>query len=86
MKNATMFTVGLLMIAMLVGFGASAAAPADFEYDPHIEEEAKGQFMSKDGGPSYHPMFDPPLNYADSFGGWIADCTCPPNVGPGNLI
>ena len=82
MKNATMCMVGLLMIVMLVGFGASAAAPAepvdDWDRETRSVEETK-----KDEIPNRcTPILDPERQDVDSYGGLYYDCTgpgCPPS-------
>jgi hypothetical protein len=70
MKNATMFTVGLLTIAMLVGLGASAGAPAEFEYETETAEKAQGQFMEAEGPTQHiHTLWELDWNVVGSTGG-----------------
>lgn len=84
-----MFIVGMLMIAMLVGFGATAAAPAEFEDGLAIGTRAmepEPETDCDDDTPGCHPMFDPPITSYPGFGGLISDCPCPSPVGPSAII
>ena len=73
MKKATMFVVGILMIAMLVGFGATAAAPADPYDQEEIEKRNVGVFLEdEDNGPHCHPQWGSQLWVVGAAGG-----TCP---------
>jgi hypothetical protein len=66
MSKATVFAVCMLTIAMVVGFGASAAAPVDDGYDPTFpprDEETPpvdgGDPIEKIGGPIPLPVPGP---------------------------
>jgi hypothetical protein len=71
MNKATMFAVGILMIAMLVGLGASAEAPLDDGCDDSsLEKMAKGRFMeAEDPTEHSHPLWGTDWNVVGSRGG-----------------
>lgn len=76
MKNATMITVGLLMIAMLVGFGALTAGSLAKGYDWSAEDKV-GQFLeAEDDGPKehIHPQWDTDWKVVGSRGGACPCC------------
>ena len=82
MNKATMFAVSMLMIATLVGLGASAEAPDDTGED--LGTATKGRFLSVEPCPTRcEPMFEDELLYVDSNGGVITicsdECPWPPN-------
>ncbi len=85
MKKATMFVVGILMIAMLVGFGATAAAPADPYDEWEIEKKGVGVFLEDDhddDGPVHCPWGDEYLVLGSKGGAhWCCGC-CPGCVEP----
>ena len=75
MKKATMFVVGILMIAMLVGFGATAAAPADPYDQEEIEKRNVGVFLEDEKkGEHCHPQWDNALLVLGSAGGTCLCC------------
>ena len=76
MRKATMFIVGMLMIAMLVGFGASAAAPAEIEGGVGNGSRTAPPVDGVVSPPEEIPE-DTPLRYADSWGLYWAECSCP---------
>ena len=93
MKKATMLTVGLLMIAMVVGFGASAEAPLDRGYDPTFpprdegpsQDDGGGHFLGEGEGEEkgdeengHRTLFNPPLKYVESWGGIVCPCPAAP--------
>ena len=89
MRNATMFIVGMLMIASLVGLGASAGAPAEFEEEMAIGTRAMEQ-DPEDDEPECPPQPKLP-NVVNSWGLRVIECNCPtcplpppgPDPGPG---
>ena len=96
MRNATMFIVGMMMIAMLVGFGASAGAPADIEDGYVTATKEKGQFLEVDEDddaedvdcPEHvHPLWKTAWLVVGSTGGaYICDGDCPPDEEPDRAI
>ncbi len=75
MKKATMFVVGILMIAMLVGFGATAAAPADPSDEQEIEKRNVGVFLEDEKkGEHCHPQWGSQLWVVGSSGGTCFCC------------
>jgi hypothetical protein len=84
MKKATMFAVGMLMIAMLVGLGASAEAPAESYDDWQLEKKQRGQFQGTDVEEHSHPLWETQWIVVGSRGGTYACCVecygeCPPD-------
>ena len=73
MSRKTVFMVGMLMIAMLVGFGASAGAPADFEYDLVTGSRAAPPIdpVETDDDQNPRTVLDPPIKVVESWGGSI---------------
>ena len=76
MSKATMLSVGMLMIALVVGLGASAEAPVEegrpFAEEPPIPEEPCES--------PCEPLWDREWNVVNSRGGLITDpsgCECP---------
>lgn len=81
MSKKTMFIVGMMMIATLVGFGASAAAPAEIEDGLAEGSRAIPLVNGIDDNPPNTPI-DNPLKYADSWGLYWVECSCPGYVLP----
>ena len=80
MNKATMFMASTLVIAMLVGFGASAAAPAEPDGEREVE-------MRSAGGHPEHPLpgdgctgcpWDTEYLVVGSKGGLYTCCGCCP--------
>ena len=70
MSYATKLAVGMLMIAMLVGLGASAEAPVDTEDDPSTGTMEKGHLLEVDDVVEHtHPLFNSELLVVGSTGG-----------------
>ena len=85
-----MLTVGLLMIAMLVGLGASAAGSFAKGYDWSVETKAVGQFLEADDetdedsdeeGQHIHTEWENEYNVVGSRGGAYTCCGCCPPDG-----
>jgi hypothetical protein len=87
MKKATMFAVGMLMIATLVGLGASAEAPDEPGDDWTVETRSKGHFLEDDhsdfnDGPVHCPWETDWLVVGSNGGAhWCCGC-CPGCVEP----
>ena len=80
MKKAAMCAVGMLMIVMLVGLGASAEAPADPYDDWEMASKQTGQFLeveNEEDGPCHAP-WTTEWNVVGSRGGLYTCCGCCP--------
>ena len=81
MRKATMFIVGMLMIAMLVGFGASAGAPAELEDGMEIGTRAIPEDPPVQIEPE-EPLGPKLPNVLNSWGLEQVECHCPPCILP----